>query len=218
MYFKKIVTFSSLCLLASATNASTQVETSFRHPFYIGIAGGYGATTWNGLVPSRNNASIALNMSTPIRVTEGGFVWGMFTGYELNPFFALEGGYMQYPDAKIKFDSMSIFSFDNDGKTSLSTQTEVVTFMGKVMLFIPNTDIRFYSSFGIADVHRDDEIAERWRVSPSFGVGFNYNLTEHIMGELGANYIGGYGESELNPVENYIPFLYSVFLRLAYKF
>jgi hypothetical protein len=35
---------------------------------------------------------------------------------------------------------------------------------------------------------------------------------------VGAVYSAGKGVSELNPVEDYFPFLYSVFIRLAYRF
>ena len=55
------------------------------------------------------------------------------------------------------------------------------------------------------------------RDSVTFGVGFVYNISEHIMTELGVNYTAGYGESELNPAQDYVPFLYSGFLKLAYR-
>ena len=85
------------------------------------------------------------------------------------------------------------------------------------MLVIPRTAIRAYSSAGAAEVHRWDEVNDNRRVTPTFGLGFNYNFTPHIMGELGANYTAGFGESELNPAEDYMPFLYSAFLRIGYR-
>ena len=60
-------------------------------------------------------------------------------------------------------------------------------------------------------------MTENRRVTPTFALGFNYNLSEHIMAELGANYTAGYGESELNPAKDYVPFLYSAFVQLAYR-
>ena len=159
-----------------------------------------------------------MSLSTPTEVNEGGGVWGVYSGYELNHFFALEASYMRYPNAQVSFDPVSLFSFMNNDLTEFTTHTESVNLMGKVMLFIPNTTIRAYSSFGAAGIHRDDVLYDHWRLSPTFGIGLNYNLMPHVMGEIGANYTAGYGEAQLNPTDVYIPFLYSVFLRLAYRF
>src|SRR5690348_11384877 len=132
-------------ILSNQTNSST-VTNKFQYPFYAGITGGYGSTTWNGLVPANENQSAAINLSTPTHVTEGGVLWGVFFGYEFIPFFALEGAYQRYPNAKVDFDPMSLFSFEYQGLTSLSTHTESISLMGKIMLIIPCTDIRAYSS------------------------------------------------------------------------
>ena len=79
---------------------------------------------------------------------------------------------------------------------------------------------RIYSSIRTqsANLHREDMIVNEWRVSPTFGVGFIYPITNHIIGELAGNYTAGFGESQLNPVDTYYPFLYSVTARLAYRF
>lgn len=86
----------------------------------------------------------------------------------------------------------------------------------KIMLQIPKTSIRAYSSVGIAGIHRNDILVNQWRATPAFGAGFNYQLTNHWMLELGGNYTAGYGEAQLTPSDSYFPFLYSVVLRLAY--
>jgi hypothetical protein len=183
---------------------------------YVGGLGGYGSTTWQGLVPSKENINDAINMSTPIEVQEGGGVWGVIAGYELIPAFAIELSYMKYPDAMVTFDSASIFSFMNNDLTEFVSQTDTINVMGKVMFVIPHTNIRAYSSAGIASVHREDMLLDERRISPTFGVGLNYHLTENFMAELGGNYTAGFGESQLNPTNTYFPFLYSVSLRLAY--
>jgi len=202
-------------LLVSQANAEAMNRS--HHPFYAGITGGYGFTTWQGLVPPEEKQSSAMAMSTPNNVSEGGVLYGFFAGYEFLPYFALEATYLHYPVAHVSFDEESIFTSDH-GITEFRTKTESVSLMGKVMLFIPTTDIRAYSSLGIAAVHRSDIMNDHWMGSPTFGAGFNYNLTEHVMAELGAVYTAGKGVSELNPAEDYFPFLYSVFLRLAYQF
>jgi hypothetical protein len=188
------------------------------HPFYVGITGGYGSTTWNQLAPSQQNASLALSLSTPTSAKEGGGIWGFFAGYELIPNFAIEASYTRYPIATVYFDSSSLFTFDYNGRTEFSTKTDTTSLLVKFMLMIPHTSVRAFSSAGVAGIHRSDVITDCWRVSPAFELGFNYNINEHLMLEIGANYTGGYGESELNPAEDYVPFLYSGFLRLGYRF
>jgi len=218
MMQKKILPIIIFLFFTATVHANSETTLLFPHPFYLGLTGGYGSTTWGGLVPSKNKQNNALNISTPTYVKEGGAIWGAFVGYEFIPFFAIEGAYTRYPDAKVSFDPMSLFTFEHDGLTSLTTKTETVSLMGKIMLVIPNTKIRAYSSVGGAEVHRSDQLNDHWQLSPTFGLGFTYNITDHIMTELGANYTSGAGESELNPAQDYVPFLYSVFFHLGYRF
>ncbi|MCL9683476.1 outer membrane beta-barrel protein [Legionella maioricensis] len=195
-----------------------KINDRFNHPFYVGALGGFGSTTWQGLVPSQINQNLAISMSTPVSAQEGGHVWGFLAGYEISPFFALEANYIHYPYANIIFESFSLFSFNHNGLTKFTTNTEVLSLMGKVMLIIPDTKMRLYSSAGAANLHREDMVVDDWRLSPAFGVGLNYHIAEHLMGELGFHYTAGYGESQLNPADTYFPFIYSVTLRLAYCF
>ena len=207
---------SILFFLPTLSQAKTSNE--YKHPLYVGALGGFGSTTWKGLVPSKINQNLALSMSTPIKAQEGGEVWGFLAGYELTPFFALEANYMHFPGADVFFDEQSLFSFNYDGLTRFHTKTETLSLMGKVMLILPDTKIRLFSSAGLANIHRQDMIVDDWNVGPSFGVGLNYPITDHLMGEIGGNYITGYGESQLNPADAYFPFLYAVSIRLAYHF
>lgn len=216
---KKILNLAlaSLCTFSAIHPCLSEAQTPdrYKHPFYVGVTGGYGSTTWGHLVPKDPNA--AMSLSTPIYVKEGGTVLGVFGGYEFMPEFALEASYMHYPNARLYFDPISLFTFNYDGRTELTSRTETVALMGKVMLFIPHTDIRGYSSFGVATIHRKDAIQNIWRVDPTFGAGLNYTFSEHWMTELGINYTAGYGQAEIDPTTSFVPFLYSVFLRLAYR-
>jgi len=187
------------------------------HAFYVGANGGYGSTTWIGLVPEMENQNIVLSMSTPIEVKEGGGVWGGFAGVEFTPFFAIEANYLAYPGATVFFDEDSFFAFENNGQTELNTQTQAVSLMAKFMVALPKTKARAYSSLGVGGIHRNDEINNIWIAAPSFAVGLNYVFTEHVMGEVAGNYMSGYGTSELNPAKDYVPFLYAAYARIAYR-
>lgn len=189
-----------------------------KHPLYVGIIGGFGSTTWQGLVPNKKNQNVALNMSTPINAKEGGAAWGALVGYEFSPYFAIEANYMRYPDSIVYFDEFSLFSFTHDGETSFKTKTDSISLMGKIMLLIPNSNFKIYSSAGATNLYRKDMIVDDWRVSPTFGVGVIYNFTEHFMGELAGSYTTGFGESLLSPADTYFPFLYSITAHIAYRF
>lgn len=217
----RITVFLSILLwplLSVAGSMGEAPKQKSRSPFYIGGNIGYGSTTWKGLVPNVENQNIVLNISTPTSVNEGGVVYGGAVGYELIPHFAIEANYLDYPDATIFFDEGSLFAFENDGLTWLHTQTEAVTLMAKFMFTIPSTDVRAYSSIGGGGIHRKDNLNDTWLMTPSFGVGLLFPLSEHFIAEFSGNYMAGYGESELNPVEDFIPFLYAAYFRLIYHF
>lgn len=205
-----------LMLLSSASFAIG--KDMFKYPFYFGLTSGYGSTTWQALVPSRKHQNVAISISTPKYVTEGGIIAGVFAGYEILPTFAVEVAYQRYPNAKIEFDPLSIFAFENNNVTQFTTYTDLFSLIFKAMFIIPCTSFRAFSSAGAAEVHRSDQINDHWRLSPTFALGVNDNLNEHIMAELGINYTAGYGETELSPTNDYFPFLYSLYLRLAYRF
>lgn len=187
------------------------------HPFYIGGNAGYGSTTWKALVPTPENQSIVLTISTPVDVHEGGGVWGGVVGFDFTSFFGVEANYLLYPKAEIFFDADSLFAFENDGKQTFSTKTQTFSLMAKFMVPVLDTRFRLYSALGPGWVHRGDEIHPTWLVTPSFGAGLSYPIAPHVMGEFAANYISGYGESEISPANDYVPFLYSVYFRLAYR-
>lgn len=186
-------------------------------PLYLGANGGFGSTTWKGLVPTTDHRNVALNISAPTNVQEGGGVWGGVLGFEFWPAFAIEANYLVYPRAEVFFAEDSLFAFENDGTIQLSSDTETVSLMGKILLTLPRTKLRAYSSIGVGWIHRKDWLTDLWLVTPSFGAGFNYPIHSHWMTELAVNYMSGYGESELNPARSYIPFLYAVYFRLAYR-
>ena len=58
----------------------------------------------------------------------------------------------------------------------------------------------------------------QWVASPIFTLGISNNITPCIMAALEAHYIAGRGEVELEPSADYIPFLYAIYLKIAYRF
>ena len=186
--------------------------------FYAGVHGGLGSTTWEGLIPPMEKQNSAILISTPVRVREGGTVYGFFGGYDFTPHFGLELMYSQYPDARVDFSKFSLFAFKHNKRTYFNTSTKVFGLLAKLMIDIPETPFRLYSGAGLAKVCREDELLDQSRQSPTFSLGLMYDMTKHLMLEITVNYTAGFGVSELNPASTYIPFLYSGTFGLAYKF
>ncbi|WP_241972180.1 hypothetical protein [Legionella cherrii] len=90
MQNKNSKSFLFSLLFFSTSFCFAQTNDMPHHPFYIGAIAGFGSTTWQGLVPSEENQNVALMLSTPIDVEEGGSAWGVLAGYEFTRFFAIE--------------------------------------------------------------------------------------------------------------------------------
>ncbi len=216
-----LATLSSASLFSASVPVPTSTGTSSLtadHPFYLGLGSGVGSTTWYGLVPTGKNQNSAIQLSTPIRVNEGGTIYGFFAGYEISPHFAIEATYWQYPDAEVIFSEDSLFAYDHDDRTQFRSSTYNIGLIAKLLIDIPNTPAHLFSGAGIARIYRSDEITNQSRLSGTFVLGLSYDFTAHWTGQLGINYTAGYGESALNPANGYIPFLYSGYLGLAYRF
>lgn len=216
--FSAIVYSAPADASASAPAPAPTLGLPADHPFYFGLAGGYGSTTWYGLVPNDKNQNLAILLSTPIKVNEGGAVYGFFAGFEISPHFTVEATYWHYPNAEVIFSPDSLFAYEHGDRIKFNTATYNIGLIGKLMIDVPNTNFHLFSGGGIARIYRSDEVTNQSRLSATFTFGLNYDFSAHWMGQVGANYTAGYGVSELNPANGYIPFLYSGYLGLAYRF
>lgn len=197
----------------------------FHHPAYVGLLGGFGSTDWSMLVADCNNpwgtfgssCSSTVPSSAPIQAGDKGFVWGAVVGYEIQPHFALEAAYEDFPNTTVVFGdenfynaSMSAFSF--------VSQTDAYSLVGKFMVQIANSGVRGFANAGAALTHRSDMLNNIYHFTPTFGFGFDYVFRRHWMFVTGFQYYCGYGEANLTPAVNYIPFLYSLHVVMAYRF
>lgn len=179
------------------------------HPFYVGGILGYGNTNWSQMV-SQDSASAN---STPISAGGSGVMVGAFAGYELTSHFAVEANYMRFPSANIKFEPDNVYGID-----SFTSYTNEYGVMGKFMVPIGSSKFKAFSEVGPAYVQRDDILAKEGKIGAGFGLGVDYNINQRWMSELGFQYYTGFGASEFKPVYDYIPFLYTLNLRIAYRF
>ena len=179
------------------------------HPAYVGVSLGYGNTNWQQMISQDEITST----STPVSGSGSGVAAGIVVGYELSSHFAVEANYARFPTSDIKFDLPNVYGVD-----SLTSRTNEYSIVAKFMVPVGTPKIKAFSEIGPAYVQRIDDMAKKGRIGGVFGVGVDYNFSPRWMTELGFQYYTGYGESELKPVYDYIPFLYTINLRLAYRF
>ncbi|WP_423063143.1 hypothetical protein [Candidiatus Paracoxiella cheracis] len=187
-------------------------------PFYFGFQFGYGSTDWSQLVARYATRAdyYLLRVSAPIQAGDRGATWGFVVGWEVQPHFAMEVNYVRFPNTTIFFDPASIYTI-NYKIITMRSYTYAYSFLGKFMVQIARTGIRGFANAGGALIHRNDLLVNTTHVDPTFGVGLNYVFPCQIMLEFGFQYYAGYGKAVLRPAINYIPFLYSVHLKIAYR-
>lgn len=201
-----------LCQVTFAANKKL-LDISRSHPFYLGGLVGYGTTTWGYLADPTKKTEI----STPVSAQEGGFAGGLLIGYEISPYFAFEGLYVHFPEADVDFSEWSLYNSENN-LLGIRTKSDVFSLSGKFFAPIANTQLRGYGLVGIGLAHRSDELAKTHNIFvPVFGTGLNYTYNEHIMTELGFTYYAGHAKSDLRPVDDFMPFLYTFHVTFIYR-
>lgn len=185
------------------------INTAF-HPAYVGIMLGYGNTNWDQMI----SQDLSSSKSTPISAGGSGVAEGLMAGYSLSRYFALEGDFTHYPEANLVFAANSVYQ----PLTQTDSKTNSYALFGKFMLPLGNSGFSPFSEIGPGYVQRNDDLAQKGHFGGAFGVGVDYNINSRWMTELGLQYYTGYGDSTLKPAYDYMPFLYTINLRIAYRF
>lgn len=196
--------------LAGGSSAKESIEA--KRPFYLGVLGGYGHTTWGELISPEQSWLVL--QSTPISTRDNGFVWGFLGGYNFTPNFALEATFVKFHDSDVYFLENSFYTPVDQYRT----KTHVFTLVGKFIVPMSRLKISPYANAGLSLTHRKDILANKYRVGAAFGVGAMKDISDRVTFDLNFQYITGYGMSELKPALDYIPFLLSAQARLLYRF
>ena|SRR3990167_4222918 len=206
--------YSEMCL---AANTNLFPDKWRARPLYFGALLGYGSTDWSQLVAHCEDPNACfLWLSAPISAGDRGIVWGFFAGYEIQPYFAVETTYAYFPMTPVLFDEFSVYN-ERFNVTHIDSYTDALSFVGKFMVQMGSTGLRGFANAGGALVRRRDDLAHNIHVTPTFGVGVNYVFPSELMFEVGFQYYAGYGKAVVSPAANYMPFLYSVHAKLAYR-
>lgn len=214
-FVHKIILLFLLVLISNISQASfwnDDLSKDSQNPLYFGGTVGYGSTNWDALV-DKHAETDGSDISTPVSVTDKGAVWSVLAGYEFSPHFALQGNFQHYPEARIYFDEYSYYY----PIMEMKSHTDAWSLISKFMVPLWHTGFRAFADMGPAYVYRQDEMRDIGRWAATFGGGFNYDLTAHIMPEINFTYITGNGKSDTQPVKSYMPFLYSVNVGLVFR-
>ena len=197
------------------------------HGPYVGLMTGYAETTWHNLV-SKDTAGL---VSTPNSVDEGGLMLGGYVGYDVLPGLAFQLGYLHIPRANVSFAADSVYAIV-DGVLVMKTKTDAVVLSTKMSTSISD-HWRLFGKIGVEATRRLDKVTTRfagaisqkdtlahyrWRIGAVFGAGFSYAINSRWSSNIGFDYLTGYGESEVRPVDHYTPFVYAAYGSISYHF
>ncbi len=206
---------SSISAYASGSVTSTSNQRDEFHHFYLGGLLGWGCTTWDQLVAT----DIPVRFAAPIKTKDTGPVWGFYGGYEFIRHLAIQVGYARFPETKLNFDPDYNFYLP---LTQMTSKTESYSILMKFIVPLGHGRIsnRFsmYASAGVSFTHRKDALLNDSHAGPRFGAGFNYDINSRWTTELGFQYYAGYDTPIQDFARKYIPFLYSLEGRLAFRF
>jgi hypothetical protein len=198
---------NGLCLLPT--------KPQLRQAVYFAIAMGWGTTDWRHLIVHASNPDefSMVSLSAPIAAHDKGFAYGLVLGYEIRRYFSWEFSYMRFPRARIEFDEVSLYPI-----TEMQTSIYAYNIVGKFSVPITSEHYRGFANAGMAVTHRRDSLAQGAHICPTFGVGMTYFIKINTMMELVFQYYAGYGKAVVRPAISYMPFLYTVHLRVGYRF
>lgn len=159
---------------------------------YLGVSGGYGLTHWKNL-----DSDVA---------SDSGFVGRAFVGYDLNKYFAVEGGYTH-------FFNKAIEGFD--------VKTSAADLMFKLKAPVAD-DLDAYAKLGANYLmSKSDESDEKTvkNFNVGYGFGIDYKATSNIVANV--EWLRFNGSSKITKVgainDDYQPFTDAFMVGVRYK-
>lgn len=177
---------------------------------YAGGILGWGSTTWSDLV----SIQIPVRYSSPIAAKDKGLVYGGFLGWQFATNFAIQVSGEIFPTTELTFDRYSYYA----PILKMQTQTWVFSTDFKLLAPIYTTAFAAFATAGLGFVHRKDVMYNKSQASLHFGVGVDYSFLRHGFTEFGFQYYTGYDTPAADFARKYSPFLYTLELRLGFKF
>mgnify|MGYP003331760688 CR=1 FL=1 len=124
---------------------------------------------------------------------------------------------MQFATSDVRFSHRNLYPKLN-GATEMTSETQVISLLGKCMVPIRYTVLSGFADAGAAFTHRKDILSNQWKLGGSFGLGIDADLVDKTFIELGFQYSTGYGKSDERPADYYIPFTYAAYVQCGVHF
>ncbi|MCX7123797.1 MAG: hypothetical protein NTV32_09105 [Gammaproteobacteria bacterium] len=225
---KIILMFCALCAFSATAYAAddsgdTNLTSMAKDPLYFGFMTGYGNTDWGELVEQGDLAATCgqvpdflkpnLCNNTPSSASGSGAIVGAMLGFQFNPYLAIEGQYIRYPDSSVNFGTPNPYG----GLTHITAKTNYFALMGKVEAPFYHDDFEAFGTLGIADVESSSPLADSSNVRPTFGFGVSDIQLARWIFSLAFNYTPGTGTASTTTADQYIPYIYSGQLSVAYR-
>ena len=217
--FYRIGTFSLVFFLLLTFNS--YVYADYPQGFYIGPSMGYASTDWGFLVTPNFLPNGDWNMaaaSAPVAAKDSGADFSVLAGYRFSKYFAIEGSYSYFHNTHVTLDSANYILDKHHvtttgGTYTFNSKTQAIALQLKLSLpitFWGLKNLSVFSSLGPEVTFRKDMFADTSRIGGVFGAGLDYDFNSRISSQLYFNYYTGYGESNVYPVEGYMPFIYQI--------
>ncbi len=192
-----------------------------KYPLYVGFMTGYGNTDWSELVQQGSLAATCIpgvtpdNLcnNTPSSASGSGAIIGASLGFQFNPYLAIEGQYIRYPDSSVSFGVPNPYG----DITHMTTKTNYFALMAKVEAPFYHDDFEVFGTLGVADVKSSSPLDDSSNTRPTFGFGVSDIQLERWVFSLAFNYTPGTGTASTTTAAQYIPYIYSGQLSVAYR-
>lgn len=173
---------------------------------YLGLNVGGGFTNWKDSDGSPFDFS---GDTRAIRVRgDNGLVGRAFVGYDINKYFAVEGGYSYF------FNKANVSMSIDKALDSGDIKTQALDLYGKGKLPVFDK-FDLYTKIGIGYlISNESNWGRHNNTNLAFGIGADYYLTTNFIANIEWSRIAGY--STMN--NNYIPNTYAAMAGLRYRF
>ena len=221
-----IKTLKVLLLALALMSSCAADEQNFSNRFfYQGGIVGNADVDWSSVV-STDIATVPFN---PLSADGNGVLFGLDTGYQFSPHFAVEAELINLPTSKLVFNKLTdhvplnAYNAENTNANML-----FAAIMFKVIAPFPNSKFSLFADAGPAYqyLHYQNNSANdltstlhdigTW--APTFGGGLLYRINGSWQAEASFQYAPGTGKSVGDPMHYYIPEIYAGTFKLDYIF
>lgn len=170
---------------------------------YLGLQGGFGMTNWKNM---ENVSTDVLDLTSVHK--DNGVVGRVFAGYDINRYFAIEGGYSY-------FFNKANFNTKNAGTTG-NIKTMAFDLMGKGKLPVVDS-FDLYAKLGVNYLMSRGDMFEANpnNFNVAYGAGADYCITPNVIANL--EWLRLNGNAKINN-DKYQPSTDAFMIGLRYKF